>query len=75
MDTRFTNQLSSRGRIPQILTLTELQLVLNDLAISRIPSAVSLGESSSKLLVPHKTTTFFRFEKTGWLLSACYKTC
>ena len=33
-----------------------------------------LGESSSKLLVPHKTTTFFRFEKTG-RLSACHKTC
>ena len=51
----------------------QLQLVLNDLAISRIPSTISLGESSSKSLVPHKTTTFFRLEKTG-RLSTCHKT-
>ena len=49
-------------------------MVLNDLAISRIPCAISLCESSSKLLVPHKTTTFYRFEETG-RLSACHKTC
>ena len=74
MDTQFTDQLSSRGTIPQIITLTQLQLVLKDLANSRIPSAISLGESRSKLLVPHKTTTFYRFENIG-RLSACHKTC
>ena len=53
MDTRFRDQLLSQGRIPQTITLTQLKLVLNDLAILIIPSAISLGESSSKLLVPH----------------------
>ena len=75
MDTRLTDQLSSRGRIPKIVTLTQLQLILNDVVISRIPSTISLCESSSKLLVPHKTAAaFFRFEKTG-RLSARHKTC
>ena len=40
---------------------------LNDLAISKIPSAISSGESSSKLFGPHKATTFLRLKKTGRL--------
>ena len=40
---------------------------LNDLAISKIPSAISSGESSSKLFGPHKAATFLRFKKTGRL--------
>ena len=74
MDTQFTDQLSSQGRIPQIITLLQLQLALNDLAIPRTPSTTSLGEASSKLLDRHKTSTFFRFEKTG-RLSTHHKTC
>ena len=74
MDTRFTDQILSWGGIPQVTILTQLQLSLNGPASSRIPSAISFGESNNKFLVPHKTTKNFRLEKTG-RLSAHLKRC
>ena len=69
----INRQLPSRGSIPPMAILIELWLNWNVCAISTIPSTMYSGESSNKLFVPHKITTFLRFDMTGrfW---ACDKT-
>ena len=53
--------------------LIELCLDWNVCAISKIPSAISSGESWNNLFVPHKITTFLRLDITGRYLP-CHKT-
>ena len=65
--TRTNVQLYSNVYNVCITTSSIAIAFLNDLAISKIPSAISSGESSSKLFGPHKAATFLRFKKTGRL--------
>ena len=72
--TQVTDQLKSRGRIPQTKMLMEPYLDLKVLAISMIPSVISSGESWFKLFVPHETTAFLMPLTTGRLWER-HKTC
>ena len=65
--TLVTNQLKSRGRIPQTKILMESYWDLKVFATSMIPSVISSGELWFKLFVPHKTTTFLMLLTTGRL--------
>ena len=60
---RFIEDVTSRGRMPQMKTLIALFPCLKQLAILIRPFAISSGESWYKLLVPHNITTFLKDEK------------
>ena len=53
------NQLSSLWIYPQIKTLILLDLYSKHEPLFTIKSAISVGESVERLLVPHNTTLFF----------------
>ena len=72
--TLVTNQLKSRGRIPQTKILMESYLDLKVFATSMIPSVISSGGFWFKLFVPHKTTTFLMLLTTGRLWER-HRTC
>ena len=59
---RFIEDVSSRGRMPQMKTLIALFPCLKQLAILITPFALSSGESWYKLLVPHNIITFLKDE-------------
>ena len=59
---RFIEDVSSRGRMPQIKTLIATFPCLKQLTILIRPFAVSSGASWYKLLVPHNIITFLKDE-------------
>ena len=72
---RFIEDVSSRGRMPQMKTLIALFPCLKQLAILIRQFAISSGESCYKLLVPHNIITFLKDEKQrkSWAHhSTCY---
>ena len=61
---RFSEDISSPGRMPQMKTLIELFRSLKQLAISRRSFAISSGKSWYRLLVLDDITTFLKDEKS-----------
>ena len=57
--TKFTDQLSSLGINPQIKSLILLNFSLKQEPMLTIQSAISIGQSVKRLLVPHNANTFF----------------
>ena len=57
--TQFIDQLSSLGSNPQIKTFILLDFSHKQEPMLTMPSAISVGQSGKRLLVPHNITTFF----------------